>query len=114
MVVGDICFTTYYVRLLHGEHRRLMACVVSDTFYIILVLSHNAFDATTITLMSSTKRGAFIVIEGLDRSGKSTQASLLYDRLYDVQDGGATPRVVLLKFPGTFPIHVCNANSALN
>jgi dTMP kinase len=55
--------------------------------------------------MSSSKRGAFIVIEGLDRSGKSTQASLLHDRLQDPQDAGATtPKVVLLKFPGTFTI----------
>ncbi|KAG1776658.1 thymidylate kinase [Suillus placidus] len=50
--------------------------------------------------MSSSKRGAFIVIEGLDRSGKSTQASLLHNRLQDLQDAGATtPKVVLLKFP---------------
>ncbi|KAG1770245.1 thymidylate kinase [Suillus occidentalis] len=50
--------------------------------------------------MSSPKRGAFIVIEGLDRSGKSTQASLLRNRLQDLQDAGATtPKVVLLKFP---------------
>lgn len=50
--------------------------------------------------MSSSKRGAFIVIEGLDRSGKSTQASLLHDRLLDPQDAEATtPKVVLLKFP---------------
>lgn len=50
--------------------------------------------------MSSSKRGAFIVIEGLDRSGKSTQASFLHNRLQDLQDAGATtPKVVLLKFP---------------
>ncbi|KAJ8585933.1 hypothetical protein M405DRAFT_864999 [Rhizopogon salebrosus TDB-379] len=51
--------------------------------------------------MSSTKRGAFIVIEGLDKSGKSTQASLLLHRLQDPQDVEATtpPKVVLLKFP---------------
>ncbi|OAX39853.1 thymidylate kinase [Rhizopogon vinicolor AM-OR11-026] len=51
--------------------------------------------------MSSTKRGAFVVIEGLDKSGKSTQASLLHDRLQDSQDAGDTapPKVVLLKFP---------------
>jgi dTMP kinase len=57
--------------------------------------------------MSSSKRGAFIVIEGLDRSGKSTQASLLHNRLHwqDLQDAGTTtPKVVLLKFPGTFTI----------
>ncbi|KAG0692804.1 thymidylate kinase-domain-containing protein [Suillus ampliporus] len=49
--------------------------------------------------MSHSKRGAFIVIEGLDRSGKSTQASLLHERLQDSQDGIKTPKVVLLKFP---------------
>lgn len=50
--------------------------------------------------MSSSKRGAFIVIEGLDRSGKSTQTSFLHNRLQDLQDAGATtPKVVLLKFP---------------
>ncbi|THG95209.1 hypothetical protein EW026_g6409 [Hermanssonia centrifuga] len=32
-----------------------------------------------------TKRGAFIVIEGLDRSGKSTQAATLLKRLQDAQ-----------------------------
>jgi len=40
------------------------------------------------------KRGAFIVIEGLDRSGKTTQTSLLHDRL---QSSGVP--VKLLKFP---------------
>ena len=40
-------------------------------------------------------RGAFIVIEGLDRSGKSTQAARLLERL------GATSKLAqLLKFPG--------------
>src|SRR6267154_3778347 len=58
--------------------------------------------------MSNSKHGAFIVIEGLDRSGKSTQASLLHERLQDSQDAGATtpPKVVLLKFPGAYSIHV--------
>ncbi|PSR80369.1 hypothetical protein PHLCEN_2v6754 [Hermanssonia centrifuga] len=32
-----------------------------------------------------TKRGAFIVFEGLDRSGKSTQAATLLKRLQDAQ-----------------------------
>ena len=41
------------------------------------------------------KRGAFIVLEGLDRSGKSTQAALLADRLK--QEG---VDVKLMKFPG--------------
>jgi len=45
-------------------------------------------------------RGAFIVIEGLDRSGKSTQSSILHDRI------AASGRPVkLLKFPDrTTPI----------
>ena len=41
------------------------------------------------------KRGAFIVVEGLDRSGKTTQTGLLHDRL--VSSGIS---VKLLKFPG--------------
>jgi len=40
-------------------------------------------------------RGAFIVIEGLDRSGKSTQAVRLLERLE-----AASKVVQLLKFPG--------------
>lgn len=40
-------------------------------------------------------RGAFIVIEGLDRSGKSTQAARLLARL----EGTSKP-VQLIKFPG--------------
>jgi dTMP kinase len=43
-----------------------------------------------------SKRGAFIVIEGLDRSGKSTQTSLLYDRLKNANEAES---VHLLKFP---------------
>jgi len=43
------------------------------------------------------KRGAFIVIEGLDRSGKTTQTSLLHDRL----QSSHVP-IKLLKFPGEF------------
>ncbi|KAM6492602.1 thymidylate kinase [Amanita muscaria] len=48
----------------------------------------------------SSKRGAFIVIEGLDRSGKSTQASAILSRL---QENGIKAK--LLKFPDrTTPI----------
>ena len=47
-------------------------------------------------IMSERKmRGAFIVIEGLDRSGKSTQVALLEERL---KSEGIPVR--LLKFPG--------------
>ncbi|TDL23816.1 thymidylate kinase [Rickenella mellea] len=44
--------------------------------------------------MSTVQRGAFIVIEGLDRSGKSTQAALLQSRLQN-----ANVSVKLMKFP---------------
>jgi len=45
----------------------------------------------------NARRGAFIVIEGMDRAGKTTQAALLRDRL-----AAASPRrlVELIKFPG--------------
>jgi thymidylate kinase len=44
-----------------------------------------------------SSRGAFIVIEGLDRSGKSTQADVLTKKLQ------AVGQAKLLKFPGLFP-----------
>jgi thymidylate kinase len=53
-----------------------------------------------------SRRGAFIVIEGLDRSGKSTQAALLRQTL---QENGHN--VVLIKFPGKF-LGPCRLNSA--
>lgn len=40
-------------------------------------------------------RGAFIVLEGLDRSGKTTQVKLLESRLVE-----AGRRVQLMRFPG--------------
>jgi dTMP kinase len=43
-------------------------------------------------------RGAFIVLEGLDRSGKSTQVAKLVDRLNQT---GHKAR--LQKFPGASP-----------
>ena len=46
---------------------------------------------------AAAKRGAFIVIEGLDRSGKSTQAAALLERL---DKNGV--RAVLQKFPGRY------------
>ena len=45
------------------------------------------------------KRGAFIVLEGLDRSGKTTQTAKLVQRL---QNAGHTTK--LLKFPGIHPL----------
>lgn len=47
----------------------------------------------------STKRGAFIVVEGLDRSGKTTQTAILRDRL--ANEGHP---VKLYKFPGLYLI----------
>ena len=48
------------------------------------------------TMTSGARRGAFIVIEGLDRSGKSTQSSAILARLHT----HAIP-AKLIKFPGT-------------
>jgi hypothetical protein len=42
-------------------------------------------------------RGAFIVIEGLDRAGKSTQVKKLCDKLYETGHNIKTVR-----FPGNF------------
>lgn len=42
-------------------------------------------------------RGAFVVLEGLDRSGKTTQVKLLQSRLVE-----AGKRVQLMRFPGEF------------
>lgn len=47
---------------------------------------------------SHAPRGAFIVLEGLDRSGKTTQVKLLEKRIAE------TGRAVhLMRFPGMFP-----------
>jgi dTMP kinase len=43
-------------------------------------------------------RGAFIVVEGLDRAGKTTQVKKLCDRLY-----AKGHNVKTLRFPGTNP-----------
>lgn len=45
---------------------------------------------------STVKRGAFIVLEGLDRSGKTTQVKLLEQRF--VEEG---KKVRVMRFPGT-------------
>jgi hypothetical protein len=44
------------------------------------------------------KRGAFIVVEGLDRAGKTTQVKKLCDELY-----GSGRNVKTLRFPGQYP-----------
>lgn len=51
----------------------------------------------SLTGNASVARGAFIVLEGLDRSGKSTQVGLLEKRL---KAEGRNVRV--MRFPGTF------------
>lgn len=57
----------------------------------------NAFD-----VVASMGRGAFIVLEGLDRSGKTTQTAKLVQR---IQDEGNECK--LIKFPGTAnPVYV--------
>lgn len=48
-------------------------------------------------MTESSKRAPFIVIEGLDRSGKTTQTEKLYNRL---QDAKIDAKVI--KFPGQF------------
>ena len=45
----------------------------------------------------STQRGAFIVVEGLDRSGKTTQVQKLVESLS--KDGH---KVKALRFPGVY------------
>lgn len=58
------------------------------------------FDLTVISfdnLFEMARRGAFIVVEGLDRSGKTTQAEIMRRR---IQAGGR--EVVCIKFPGEF------------
>lgn len=51
-----------------------------------------------------TRRGAFIVIEGLDRSGKTTQTELLAEHLATTTGGGGGGGDLLSvsrrKFPG--------------
>lgn len=54
----------------------------------------NAGDAA---VASTAVRGAFVVLEGLDRSGKTTQVKLLQSRLIE-----AGRRVQLMRFPGEF------------
>jgi dTMP kinase len=46
-----------------------------------------------------TKRGAFILLEGCDRTGKSTQCQLLVDWL-NTNQSSAAPIAELCKFPG--------------
>ena len=47
--------------------------------------------------MAGVKRGAFIVFEGVDRCGKTTQANMLVKALNE----GGNP-AVFMRFPGAF------------
>ena len=65
---------------------------------------------------STTTRGAFIVIEGLDKSGKTAQAGRLLNRIQpwsttDVPSPQAPPKAVLLNFPGEFVAPLCRIPS---
>lgn len=51
------------------------------------------------TAAATSKRGAFIVLEGLDCSGKTTQVQLLEQRFKD-----AAKPVKMMRFPGQSPV----------
>ena len=53
-------------------------------------------------MTESLKRAPFIVIEGLDRSGKTTQTERLHKRLQDAKIDAK-----VLKFPGQFSASCC-------
>jgi dTMP kinase len=53
--------------------------------------------------MSPAARGTFIVIEGLDRSGKSTQVPRLVDRIQSVTTDASTSGSPLVAVPLKFP-----------
>ena len=72
----------------------------TDASWIAYTISAPSFFTNTSHNLLSpimSKRGAFVVIEGLDRSGKSTQAATLIKRLQD-----ANVPSKLIKFPGQF------------
>lgn len=59
--------------------------------------------------MASTRRGAFIVLEGLDRSGKSTQCLKLVDNL-----NKAGLKAKSMRFPGVLRMSVYASSSRDN
>jgi dTMP kinase len=73
----------------HGSHYRIIA---QQSFLI----QTSSFDTGTTTMLTDPahRRGAFILLEGVDRCGKTTQAKLLLQRL--VQMGIAA---TALRFP---------------
>lgn len=76
--------TRPHLRVLHVF---LYILVFSALLHLVNILANRMPERKT--------RGAFIVVEGLDRSGKSTQVSLLEERL---KAAGVSVRLV--KFPG--------------
>lgn len=54
---------------------------------------------TAVNVTGLRRRGTFIVVEGLDRAGKSTQVDLLAERLEQTM---GKDRVRIRKFPGEF------------
>ena len=58
-----------------------------------------ALSAPSFASIMNQRRGSFIVIEGLDRSGKSTQADALVRKLE-----AANMPAKLMKFPGQSPL----------
>lgn len=76
----------YYIGLAHDALE--IDAAAADAF--------NLTSLTKSTMPERKTRGAFIVIEGLDRSGKSTQVVLLEERFK-----AAGLPVRLVKFPGT-------------
>jgi thymidylate kinase len=54
----------------------------------------------------SSSRGIFILFEGLDRTGKSTQCKMLADKL----NGNEEQKAVHLRFPGKTKAHKQNQN----
>lgn len=52
--------------------------------------------------MNKLKRGLFIVFEGLDRSGKTTQVKKLQDYFATASLPEENKKVKLMRFPGIF------------
>lgn len=73
--------------------------------------------SAAMTASSAAKRGAFILFEGIDRCGKSTQAEKLVDNLkaQGVRDGPRPGLDLSLAFvpPPPFPHRLHDARSAL-
>lgn len=76
----------------------------SSTTPVISTVGDSAVPSTVGTQVGEEQvaRGAFVVLEGLDRSGKTTQVKLLQSRLIE-----AGRRVQLMRFPGEFRSLFC-------